>query len=87
MSYANRMLHHEVRAEAAKFVMQMCHASTLTLQMFISCRGLPVLVDMLDDDYATRKDLIWMAVDGIGCIFELQVGFKKCSMCAKRILN
>ncbi|KAJ3036612.1 hypothetical protein HDV00_002508 [Rhizophlyctis rosea] len=81
MSYSNRLTHQEVRREAAIFVTQMCHASTLTLQMFISCRGLPVLVDMLDDDYESRKDLIWMAVDGIGCIFELQGPTPKNDFC------
>ena len=33
------------------------------------------LVDMVDENYAEHKDLIWMAVDGICRVFEMQVGF------------
>ena len=41
--------------------------------MFISCRGLKVLVEMMDENYDEQKDLVWMAVDGICRVFELQV--------------
>jgi hypothetical protein len=40
--------------------------------MFISCRGLKVLVEMIDENYEEQKDLIWMAVDGICRVFEMQ---------------
>lgn len=33
------------------------HCSTLTLQLFIACRGLPVLVGFLEPDYAKYRSL------------------------------
>ncbi|KAK4699243.1 hypothetical protein P7C70_g7019, partial [Phenoliferia sp. Uapishka_3] len=43
----------------------------LCIQMFVSCRGLKTLVEMMDENYEERKDLVWMAVDGISRVFEL----------------
>jgi hypothetical protein len=40
----------ECRLEAAIFISALCNASVQTLQMFISCRGLRVLVELLDED-------------------------------------
>lgn len=66
-----------VRMEAAKFVRQCCKTSSLTLQMFIACGGLPVLVDFLtlgdkssslDEDV----DLLRIALDGIFSVFSIQ---------------
>ena len=63
-----------IRIEVAKFVKQMCSGSGLTHQMFIACRGLPSLVSFLQiDDYGEDKDLIFMAIDGIQSVFDLQV--------------
>lgn len=62
----------EIRLEAALFIGSMCRSSVLSLQIFVSCRGLGVLVSMLDENYAESKDLVWMAVDGISRVFELQ---------------
>ncbi|KAJ3293586.1 hypothetical protein HK104_004338, partial [Borealophlyctis nickersoniae] len=81
MGFTNRKFHLDVRKETACFVRQMCRTSTLTLQMFISCRGLPVLVDLLDEDYSPRRELIWMAVDGISSVFELQGPTPKNDFC------
>lgn len=41
--------------------------------MFISSRGLRVLVDMADENYEEQKNLVWMAVDGILRVLEIQV--------------
>lgn len=67
-----------VRLEAAKFVRQSCKTSTLTLQMFIACGGLPVLVDFftLDRDSvgssSSEIDLVRIALDGTLSVFNLQ---------------
>ncbi|KAG3036506.1 hypothetical protein JG687_00001004 [Phytophthora cactorum] len=66
-----------VRMEAAKFVRQCCKTSSLTLQMFIACGGLPVLVDFLtlDDKPSNREhdvDLLRIALDGIFSVFSIQ---------------
>jgi hypothetical protein len=46
--------------------------SLAQLQMFIGCCGLKVLVEMIDENYEEQKDLMWMAVDGICRVFEMQ---------------
>lgn len=66
-----------VRMEAAKFVRQCCKTSSLTLQMFIACGGLPVLVDFLTLDAKPSHldydtDLLRIALDGIFSVFSLQ---------------
>lgn len=71
-----------VRLEAAKFVRQSCKTSSLTLQMFIACGGLPVLVDFLTLDNASESqqlsitdndfDLLRIALEGIFSVFNLQ---------------
>ncbi|RLN47819.1 hypothetical protein BBJ29_009028 [Phytophthora kernoviae] len=67
-----------VRLEAAKFVRQCCKTSLLTLQMFIACGGLPVLVDFLtlEDNISSLDDgdvdLLRIALDGIFSVFNIQ---------------
>lgn len=71
-----------VRLEAAKFVRQSCKTSSLTLQMFIACGGLPVLVDFLTLDNGSESqqpsitdndfDLLRIALEGIFSVFNLQ---------------
>lgn len=56
-------------------VKQMTHSSTLTLQMFIACRGLPVLVGFLEMDYTENRNLVLTAIDGIDKVFKLKVRF------------
>jgi hypothetical protein len=42
-----------------------------------SCRGLKVLVDLLDEDYAEQTNLVAHALNGIGSVFELQVSYMR----------
>jgi hypothetical protein len=63
----------EIRLEAAAFVRQMYQGSTLTLQMFIGCGGLNVLVEFLEEDLETERDLVLIGVNGVGYVFGLQV--------------
>lgn len=37
------------------------------------CRGLRVLVDLLDEDYQQQAFLVENALVGVGSVFELQV--------------
>jgi len=87
----------ECRQEASNFIRLLCHTSVLTLQMFISCvpdlfslcitsshdscRGLKVLVDLLDEDYADQTELVVDALNGIGSVFELQSPTTKNDFC------
>jgi hypothetical protein len=51
----------------------MYQGSTLTLQMFIGCGGLNVLVEFLEEDLETERDLVLIGVNGVGYVFGLQV--------------
>ncbi|XP_076950599.1 MAP3K epsilon protein kinase 1-like isoform X2 [Bidens hawaiensis] len=61
----------EVRMEAAYFLQQLCQSSSLTLQMFIACRGIPILVGFLEADYAKYRDMVHLAIDGMWQVFKL----------------
>jgi hypothetical protein len=67
--------------EAAAFVRQMYQTSTLTLQMFVSAGGLNVLVEFLDEDYDSTRDLVLIGVNGIWNVFELQGPTPKNDFC------
>lgn len=41
--------------------------------MFVSAGGLNVLVEFLDEDYDSARDLVLIGVNGIWNVFELQV--------------
>ncbi|SCV70676.1 BQ2448_3438 [Microbotryum intermedium] len=82
MVFASNRYSREIRLEAALFVGSVCRTSLLTLQMFISCCGLRTLVEMLmDESYEEGKDLVWMAVDGISRVFEMQFATPRTDFC------
>jgi hypothetical protein len=62
MSFAGpeRDRSREIRKEAAYFLQQLCQSSPLTLQMFIACRGIPVLVGFLEADYAKYRWVLFI---------------------------
>ncbi|KAG6553054.1 hypothetical protein Mapa_005391 [Marchantia paleacea] len=62
----------EMRMQAASFIQQICLTSSTTLQMFIACRGLPVLVSFLDPDYTKCREMVHLAIDAMWQVFELQ---------------
>ncbi|KAI1466161.1 cell division control protein [Daldinia caldariorum] len=79
--FAARQYSTEIRLEAAAFVRQMYQTSTLTLQMFVSAGGLNVLVEFLDEDYDTARDLVLIGVNGVWNVFELQGPTPKNDFC------
>ncbi|KAI9237137.1 MAG: hypothetical protein BYD32DRAFT_443559 [Podila humilis] len=70
--YTAKRFGREIQLAAASFIQQICHTSSSTLQMFISCRGLRVLIDFLQGNYSTQKELVWIAINGIHSVFNLQ---------------
>jgi hypothetical protein len=40
----------------------------------IRCRGLRILVELLDEDYSVNRSLILSSLEGVGAVFDLQVG-------------
>ncbi|KAG1822659.1 uncharacterized protein BJ212DRAFT_1444950 [Suillus subaureus] len=81
MGFTSKKYPSECRVEASNFIRLLCHTSVLTLQMFISCRGLKVLVDLLDEDYTDQTELVVDALNGIGSVFELQTPTTKNDFC------
>lgn len=72
MSFAVPDRPREVRMEAAYFSQQLCQSSSLTLQMFIACGGIPVLVGFLEADYVRYREMVHLAIDGMWQVFKLQ---------------
>ena len=81
--FVHKKYSSEIRLEAAAFVRMMYHTSTLTLQMFVSCGGLNVLVEFLEEDYDTDagRELVLVGVNGIWSVFELQGPTPKNDFC------
>lgn len=80
-SFAHKKYPSEIRKEAAAFVRQMYQTSTLTLQMFIGCGGINVLVEFLEEDIDTDRDLVLIGVNGVWSVFELQGPTPKNDFC------
>ncbi|KAL1803617.1 hypothetical protein ACET3Z_032264 [Daucus carota] len=72
MSFAVPDRPREIRMEAAYFLQQLCQSSSLTLHMFIACRGIPVLVGFLEADYAKYREMVHLAIDGMWQVIKLQ---------------
>ncbi|XP_020088116.1 MAP3K epsilon protein kinase 1-like isoform X1 [Ananas comosus] len=81
MNFAVPDRSREVRMQAAFFVQQLCQSSTLTLQMFIACRGIPVLVGFLEPDYAKYREMVHLAIDGMWQVFKLQYSSLRNDFC------
>ncbi|KAL1302173.1 hypothetical protein AAFC00_002604 [Neodothiora populina] len=79
--FASKRFSSDIRLEAAAFVRQMYQTSTLTLQMFVSCGGLNVLVEFLEEDYEAERDLVLIGVNGVWSVFELQGPTPKNDFC------
>ncbi len=62
----------------------MCHHPSFAitvLTLYHSCRGLKVLVDLLDEDYTEQSELVVHALNGICSVFELQSPTTKNDFC------
>jgi hypothetical protein len=59
------------RLYAAYFVQRVISTAE-TLQMFVACRGLSLLVSFLEPDYKKYKDIVHIAIDCISSIFKIQ---------------
>eukprot|EP00898_Chlorokybus_atmophyticus_P008952 jgi/Chlat1/9058/Chrsp94S08315 len=69
-----------VRLQAAAFMRQICCTGTLTLQLFVACQGIPVLVKLLETDPDCR-DMLYAGIDGIWQVFRVQTGISKGETC------
>lgn len=81
--FAHKKYASEIRLEAAAFVRMMYQTSTLTLQMFVSCGGLNVLVEFLEEEYESEigRELVIIGVNGVWSVFELQGPTPKNDFC------
>lgn len=81
--FAHKKFASEIRLEAAGFVRMMYQTPTLTLQMFVSCGGLNVLVEFLEEDYDSDagRELVLVGVNGIWSVFEMQGPTPKNDFC------
>jgi hypothetical protein len=65
----------ETRRQASIYIYETCFTSSFTsLQMFIACRGLPVLVYFLehtDNSFLQLHEIIFFGIDGILQVFNI----------------
>ncbi|KAF1967604.1 hypothetical protein BU23DRAFT_482978 [Bimuria novae-zelandiae CBS 107.79] len=80
-TFASKKYPSDIRKEAAAFVRQMYQTSTLTLQIFVGCGGINVLVDFLEEDIDEERDLVLIGVNGVWNVFELQGSAPKNDFC------
>ncbi|KAF9738706.1 hypothetical protein PMIN06_009610 [Paraphaeosphaeria minitans] len=80
-TFASKRYPSDIRKEAAAFVRQMYQTSTLTLQIFVGCGGINVLVDFLEEDIDEERDLVLIGVNGVWNVFELQGSAPKNDFC------
>lgn len=50
----------------------MLASSDLNAQIFVSCRGLGILTELLEEDYYDAKILVMAGIEGIARVFSLQ---------------
>ena len=79
--FAYKRYPSDIRKEAAAFVRQMYQTSTLTMQMFIGCGGINVLVEFLEEDIDAERDLVLIGVNGVYGVFQLQGPTPKNDFC------
>uniref|UniRef100_A0A6N2LII4 Uncharacterized protein n=1 Tax=Salix viminalis TaxID=40686 RepID=A0A6N2LII4_SALVM len=53
-----QLINQIVRMEATYFLQQLCQSSSLTLQMFIACRGIPILILKCIDNLSTDPNCL-----------------------------
>ncbi|CAH8348983.1 unnamed protein product [Eruca vesicaria subsp. sativa] len=70
----------EIRMEAAYFLLQLCQSSS-TLQMFIACGGIPILVGFIEEDYAKHREMVHLAIDGMCQVFKLKTSTPRNDFC------
>ncbi|KAJ3452182.1 mtk1/mekk4 [Anaeramoeba flamelloides] len=81
MKFSTKDFSLDIRKEASNFFWQICHTSTITLQMFISCRGLPILVELLKLNYYNQKNILFQTIENIDSVFELKSQTPKNDFC------
>ncbi|KAH9922944.1 uncharacterized protein B0H18DRAFT_1085777 [Fomitopsis serialis] len=72
MGFTSKKYPPECRTEASNFIRLLCHSS---------CRGLKVLVDLLEEDFSEQTDLVNHALNGICSVFDLQSPTTKNDFC------
>jgi hypothetical protein len=81
MSFCNMSYDNSIRVQAALFIRHMCFTSRVTLQMFIACRGLPVLAAMLQGSFEVNEDVIRVAVACVDRVLSLQSATPRNDFC------
>jgi serine/threonine protein kinase len=74
MKYADPKYSIDMRKSVGSILYEMCNTSALTLQMFIGCGGLPVLVQLLhhnEKNFAELSDMVFSTIDAILRVFNI----------------
>ncbi|RIB30424.1 hypothetical protein C2G38_2152735 [Gigaspora rosea] len=84
INFASKFYNYETRVKSAIIIQQICDISSrLPFEKFIDCGGLESLVEPLQEDYDTHKELILIMMNGISKVLNVQnisVKEKLCKM-------
>lgn len=70
--FAYKKYSREIRIQSSIFVQRMLASSDLNAQIFVSCRGLGILTEFLEEDYYDSRTLVQTGIGGILRVFALQ---------------
>jgi hypothetical protein len=79
--FASKNFSQAIRDEAAVFVRQIMASTPLNAQIFVSCRGLNILMEFLEEDYGSARELVVTGIEGILGVFGLQGFTPKNDLC------
>lgn len=75
----------ETRAQSVAIVDRLCRGSKLALQMFVSCGGLNMLSQLIEEDFNLHREFVFVGIYGVAKVFEVQGSGMRNDFC--RILS
>ncbi|KAG5364729.1 Cytokinesis protein [Yarrowia sp. E02] len=75
----------ETRVQSVAIVDRLCRGSKLALQMFVSCGGLNMLSQLIEEDFGLHREFVFVGIYGVAKVFEVQGSGMRNDFC--RILS
>ncbi|CAG8757575.1 14578_t:CDS:1, partial [Dentiscutata heterogama] len=73
LNFTAKPYNYETRVESAIIIQKICDSSSnLSFETFIDCAGLEYLIEPLQEDYNTHKELILIMIKAISKVLEVQ---------------
>lgn len=83
--FATTRYKSETRVQSVAIVDRLCRGSKLALQMFVSCGGLNMLSQLIEEDFGLHREFVFVGIYGVAKVFEVQGSGMRNDFC--RILS